>query len=230
MPLRQNGRRAGQTMPQSPQFCAFTSVLTQTPLQSVRLPLHSPTPPLHLPFTQVALGPQAIRQAPQWAGLVLGLTQAPSQVICPVGQRGTQLPARQTNSPPHAVSLGRFTQAHMLAALQVLQGGPEQLFAQQRVPTHEPDWHSTPSWQTAPAGFLVQTPAMQVRPPPQSMPLGRFAHCHMVAAVHCLHASPQALAQQRPPTQAPEAQSEPLTQASPRPAFAGSMQRLPIHI
>ena len=139
---RQNAVGNAQVVPHWPQCWAFTAVLTHSPSQSVSLPLHlSPPPSSHLPSLHVAPAAHAIRQPPQWAALVSGLTHAPSQVIWPVGQRAAQVPLRQTcvSPVPQAVSLGRLVHAQALAAVQVRQGAPAQLSAQQREPTHEPD-------------------------------------------------------------------------------------------
>ena len=118
----------------------------------------------------------------------------------------------------------------MLAAVQARQGGPAQRAAQQRPARQEPEAHSMPSMQTAPAGLRTHSPPVQVRPSPQAVPLGRAAQVHMLAAVQDRQAAGQAVAQQCPETQTLEAHSSPATQTSPRAFLTGGTQRLPMQV
>jgi hypothetical protein len=117
----------------------------------------------------------------------------------------------------------------MVAALQTRQAPPQEV-AQQKPEMQEPEAHSMPSMQAAPAGFLVQTPAWQVRPSPQAVPLATGWQLHIVAAVQARQGPAQALAQQRPPTQAPERHSVPATQVSPLAFLAGGAQTAPMQV
>jgi hypothetical protein len=129
---------------------------------------------------------------------------------------------------PQAVSSATGAHCQFDPAVQLWQA-PLQLPAQQCPPTQDPDWHSMPSVQVAPGPFLVQVPPWQVLPPPQSVPSGRSAHIQLLAAVHERQAPEQAPAQQWPATQTFDWQSAPATQLSPRPFFAGGVQRSMAH-
>ena len=112
--------------------------------------------PAQVPLLQTPEA-QTRRQAPQWLGLVLRFTQTPPQEVWPMGQGATQLPARQTWPVPQAVPSGDSRQTNMVPALQTRQGPPHEV-AQQKPPMQEPEVHSRPSMQAAPAGFFVHTP------------------------------------------------------------------------
>jgi hypothetical protein len=69
-----------------------------------------------------------------------------------------------------------------------------------------------------------------VRPPPQASPSGTDWQIQLVPALHCWQSPVQALAQQRPPTQEPEAQSLLLTQEPPLGILAGGAQSPAVQI
>ena len=68
---------ARQGIPQPPQFVVLVVVSTQTPLQTVWLPVHEQLPPL-----QLADG-QDVPQYPQLEGSVLRSTQLPAHSVSP---------------------------------------------------------------------------------------------------------------------------------------------------
>jgi hypothetical protein len=241
---------APQAVPQVPQLLPSIWRFTQESPHFVVPPEQVRT---QLPIEQTWPAPHFVPQAPHAFASDCRFTQASPHRVWPAPQAATHLPPtqaserqsplppqdspfaffgggpqspwRQTRAVPQALRSALFVQAQLLPCVQVLQA-PAQVVAQQRPPTHEFDSHSSPSLQTAPAGFFPQVPFVQNIPWPQVVLFALLLHIQLESAVQVLQTPEQAVAQQRPAMQEPDMQSSPSRHWPPAPFLAGGAQRL----
>jgi len=213
---------------------------TQAPEAHCPALVHAcPAAPRQLPFEHSLPLPHTPPHAPQLAGSVAVLTQAPLQFVCPAAQHTPPLQA--THEPPEhcapAAQLALLVQVVVQALVPQMKGAQlwEDAVAQVPLPSHAGAGVSSPLLheavpQLVAAGALRQTPAPLHAP---SLPQGRaFVQrlsspplrigaqvplgCPVFALLQAMQV-PQAPEQHTPSTQEPEVHSLPRLQACPRP-------------
>jgi hypothetical protein len=210
---------AAHLRPHVPQLLTSVCRLAHEPPQFVSPVMQLDT---HVPIEHTSPAAHRRPHVPQLLTSVCVFVQTPSQSVWPdATQTGTHAPSAHTSPEPHSVLLGRFVHFQPLADVHVLHT-PAQASAQHRPPTHDPDSHSMPSAQVAPAPFFVQTPFVHTLPSPQGMSFALLTQLQLEAAVHVLHSLAQAPAQHLPPRQTFDRQSSFDTQSPPGPLGAAT--------